>query len=239
MNGNPAALTPSTFVIVRRNKNKRNKPYDYPQILYPNHYQPPAPITSNEITRTEYVTNTNQQQKLTPYTSVTTVHESTTNHQQLSSPPPPPPLPPIPKPQTQALTSYRTFDYQPTNLVASQSVTTIAPTQSYRPTFPIYSYQPSSNWHRTGTNVLNRSIGYASEPTQDYIQREYHYPIRTNFSELKREPRILHYYTGYDYFATVDPSDLIDTRHHGPNTILRYSGNPSYQQPNDYFTSTL
>lgn len=260
LNGNPAAFSPSTFVIVRRNKKKRNQPYEYPQILYPNHYLPSntVPISNGKVTtavtRTEYPINPHPQ-VLAPHTAVTSVQETTTtttNNQLLS--------PPLPKPPTQALTPYRPFDHNQSNLVSTHSMTTIPPptsslvpihTQSYRPTLSAYPYQPRSSpthWHRTGPNVLNRSFGYASEPADDYVQRDYFHPNRSHLIEptfgQEREPRILHYYTGYDYFATIDPSDPLAARHQRPlittpRNTLRYGANPSYPRSNDYVTSTM
>jgi hypothetical protein len=94
---------------------------------------------------------------------------------------------------------------------------------------------------------MNRSIGYASEPVHDYVQRDYFHPNRSMvvgrpYEQQQQEPRLLHYYTGYDYFATVDPSDAMLTRHHppmtGPGTAIRYGANPSYYQ-SDYIKSTM
>jgi hypothetical protein len=251
LNGYPASLSPSTFVIVRRNKKKRNKPYDYPQVLHPNHYF--RNTASNEripngVTRTDYVSNTNHK-PLSPYTTVTTTHETTTTL------PPPLPPPPPPPPQ-QPVTPHRSFEYNPSNLLTSPSMTTIAPqppipfqTQAFRTPVPSYPYQsrPSpTHWHQMGTNTMNRSLGYASEPAHDYIQRDYFPPNRSHVIERsferKPEPRLLHYYTGYDYFATVDPSDAILTRHNspmtGPGTAIRYGANPPYHS-NDYIKSTM
>jgi len=189
---------------------------------------------------------------LSPYTSVVTTRETSTS----LPPPPPPPQQQQRIQQQQPVVPYRSFEYNNSNLVTSPSMTTIAPqppvsvqTQPFRTPVSTYPYQtrPSPpHWHRTETNAINRSIDYASEPPHDYIQRDYYRPNRTNLIdrtfEQKQEPRVLHYYTGYDYFAAVDPSDAVLTRNHapttGPGTAIRYNANPSYHQ-NDYIKSTM
>lgn len=242
INGYPTALSPATYVIVRRNKKKRNKPYDYPQILYPNRYLPSTTTGNigNAVTTTEYITNSPIQSH-PPITSVTTTRETTTSQQQPS--------------QQLAITPYHSIDSNRPAVPVSRPIqsTIINPptsTQSFEITS--YPYQQGSstiNWNRTGTNAVNQSIAYASDPTTDYIQRDYYYyPPRSNTIDRrfdqKNEPRVLHYYTGYDYFATLDPSDVGVTRHHpssssilGPPT--RYTANSSYYPQNDYIKSTL
>ena len=245
LNGHPAALSPSTFVIVRRNKKKRNKPYDYPQVLHPSHYLPNTVsngrIVNNDI-RTNYVSATNQR-VLSPYTSAVTTHETNTIQQQQRVQPP--------------FTAHRSLEYNQSNLVSSPSITTIAPqppvpfqTRPFRVVAPTYSHQarPSpTHWNLPTTNTVNRSIDYVSEPTHDYTQRDLYLPNRSHIVdrsfEQKQEPRLLHYYTGYDYFATVDPSDNVLTRHNspmtGPRTTIRYGANPPYHHQNDYIKSTM
>jgi hypothetical protein len=212
--------------------------------LYPNHYFPTTTATTgritNDVVTTNYPPATNQQM-LSPYTSVVTIHETNTIRPQ----------------QQQPLTPHRSFEYNHSNLVSSPSVTTIAPqppipmeTKPFRTPVSAYPYQPRPSpphWHRTGANTMNQSIGYASEPTPDYMQRDFHYPYRSNLIERtverKQEPRVLHYYTGYDYFSTIDPSDAALTRHHspptGPGTAIRYDVYPSYRQQGDYIKSTM
>ena len=254
-------MSPSTFVIVRRNKRDRNRPYEYPQILHPNRY---FPTTANGVIAStdsnfELRRNPNQQM-LTPYTSIVTTQETTTtSHQQpqyqqqreeqRQIPPPPPPPP---------LTPYRGFEYNNPNLITSPSTTTTIRTQPSIPmqtqpfrtpviSYPYQSHSTASHWNRTGTNITNQSIGYAPEATTNYLQRNVYYPNRTNVIEKsfdrKQEPRVLHYYTGYDYFATVDPSDAVLTRHDppmtGPGSAIRYSANPSYHHDDDYIKSTM
>ncbi len=58
----PSTYSPSTYVIVRRNKKKRNKPYEYPQVLYPQQYY------STQPPNTEFITNPNYQM-MTSYSS--------------------------------------------------------------------------------------------------------------------------------------------------------------------------
>lgn len=254
-------MSPSTFVIVRRNKKNRNKPYEYPQILHPSHYFPTTAnngVIASSNPNFELRRNPNQQM-LAPYTSIVTTQETTTtsHHQQQQQQqreeqrqiPPPPPPPPI--------TPYRGFEYNNPNFTTSPPMTTI-PTQPSIPMqtqpfrTPVTSYQYPSNstaphWNRTGTNVINQPIRYAPEATHNYLQRNVYYPNRTNVIERtferKQEPRVLHYYTGFDYFAAVDPSDAVLTRHHppmtGPGSAIRYSANPSYHHQDDYIKSTL
>ncbi|CAF3653631.1 unnamed protein product [Rotaria socialis] len=241
-NGYPATFSPSTFVIVRRNQKKRNKPYNYSQVLYPNHYFPTTTngLMINDLYNTDYTVNPNHQ-SLTRYTSIATVNETTNTSQQQT-------LPPL-----------QPYERTRSNMILSPSPTNVLPPmpEISRRTEPFevlpspYRYQspPSPpNWHRTGINITNRSIGYASEPTTDYMQRDY-YPPRSNTTERRfgknNEPRLLHYYTGYDYFATLDPSDLAITRHHPATTTtslggpIRYGDNPSYHPPSDYIKSIL
>ena len=234
LNGHPAALSPSTFVVVRRNKKKRNKPYEYPQVLHPNHYFPSTATNgrlTNDVTRSDYNPSTNPRPLLTPYTSIVTTHETTQ------------PFPP-----------QQRLDYNHSNLAASPSVTTVAaqtliplPSQTYRPPVPAYTYQsrppsPLTNWYRTEPNPISRPISYVPEATHSYIQRDIYPSNRSQTFDRKQEPRVLHYYTGYDYFATLDPSDSLLTRHHPPpsrpGTAIRYGANPSYHS-NDYIKSTM
>ncbi|CAF0754820.1 unnamed protein product [Rotaria sordida] len=247
LNGYPATLSPSTFVIVRQNKKKRNKPYDYPQVLHPSRYFPTA-VPNGGINR-DYVSNTNHK-PLANYTSTTTTTQETnihSQHQQQQQ---------QQQRQQQPSTSYQSFEHNRSNLIASPSATTMppqpsipVPTQSYRAPSSPYQYQPRPSpphWHRTGANAMNQSIGYASEPTHDYIQRDYYHPTRINLIdrrfEQKQEPRVLHYYTGYDYFSTLDPADTVLARQPPtirPGSAVRYSGNPSFYSQNDYIKSTL
>jgi hypothetical protein len=280
----PGALSPSTFVIVRRNKKKRDKPYGYPQVLHPNSY---FPITNGAIVNgginTDHISSPNQQM-LTPYTSMVTTRETNTTlqqPQQQQSPliphrnleynrPNQQMLTPytsmvttretnttLQQPQQSPLIPYRSVEYNRPNLVTSPSMTTIAPqpsipvqAQPFRTTISNYQYQsrpPSPHWHRTRTDNVNQSIGYASEPTTDRFQRDFYSPPRQIVTdrtfERKNEPRVLHYYTGYDYFATIDPSDAVLTRHHppmtGPGAAIRYGTNPPYHPPIDYMKSTM
>lgn len=247
LNGHPAAMSPSTFVIVRRNKKKRKDPYDYPQVLHPSRYFPAVGSDTrvvNNVTRTDYITMNNQQPALTPYTSVVSTRETNTS---------------LPLPSTQPFVPQRTIEYNQSNLVTTPSVTTIAPqttltthTQSFRPPVPSYTYQarppsPPTTWYRTETNTINRPISsYTAETTHNYNQRDIYPTNRSQVIERtfdrQTEPRLLHYYTGYDYFATVDPSDPTLIRHHPssprPGTAIRYGANPSYRS-NDYITSTM
>lgn len=257
INTYPSALSPSTFVIVRQNKKDRNKPYDYPQILHPNQYFATTlhnEKVANGAINPNYITNSNHQ-ILSPYTSVVTTHETNTTVQ------PPPQSQPQQQTriqqQQQPIVRRRSLDYYHSNLTKSYSMTNIGPqppvpvhTQPFRTPISTYQYQPRSspsNWHHTGTNVMDRSIGYTSEPSNEYLQRDFYYPNRSNIIERtferKQEPRVLHYYTGYDYFATVDPSDPILTRHHspiiGPGTAIRYNTNPPYHYQSDYIKSTM
>jgi hypothetical protein len=227
-NGYPATLNPSTFVVVRRNKKKRTQPYDYPRVLYPNHYFPttttPNGIANSGYTNNDYITNPNHQM-LAPYTSVMSNHVLQ---------------------QQKPATPYRTFDYNHPGLQQSPSMVSMAPQpRTYQPPVPPHQYQqhPSpAHWHRPGGNVMNQPMSYNPQAVNDYIQRGIYRPNRLNpnerIFEQKEEPRVLHYYTGFDHFTAVDPSDTILTRHHpplpGPGSPVRYTVNPSYRQQNDY-----
>ncbi|CAF1390218.1 unnamed protein product, partial [Didymodactylos carnosus] len=144
-------------------------------------------------------------------------------------------------------------------LLSSQSstqITQIRPKQPQSHTFvPELSVHPSSQyrpsyWHNTKRS--NTSNGYLSEP--DYISRGVMYaptisiqntPFQNRYNGItgqpfltprssgapltRREPRVMHYYTGLDYFAAIDSSD-----EQGLNT-RRSTVNPSYiYQKNDY-----
>ena len=240
----PTSLSPSTFVVVRRDKRKRNKPYEYPQVLYP-HYSAPAATTTTKTVRTtnnmvnnsginnDYVTTSNRQ-TLIPHTSVVTTHENNTVVQQPQQP----------------LSSHRTFEYNRPDLVTSSSATSLgrhplgsAQSQTYQPPIHSYRYQPSpvpdSNWHMTGVKTINRAPGYNAGLSNDFSQRGVYRPAPLNANERmfdqRPEPRLLHYYTGYDYFATMDPPETILGR---PGSVVRYDTNTSYQ-PNDYMKSMM
>ncbi len=184
---------------------------------------------------------------LTPYTSIVTTYETTNTAVQ-------PPQQIEQKPSI----PYRIYEYNRSNLVTLPSVTTVVPqtiiavpTQPYERPLSPYQYQTQSSppqLHRTRTNTTNQSMVYTSDASNDYIQRSYYNPNRSNVLERtfeqKSEPRVLHYYTGYDYFSTVDPSDATLTRHHPPaatrtGSAIRYGSNPSYYHQNDYVKSAM
>ena len=201
LNGYPTTYSPSTFVVVRQDKKKRKKPYNFQQEYFPTRMMSNAP-------NTDYITNP--------------------NYQMLSSYNPPPP-------QQQQNTS----PYQGPGVFTSQSATSIhRQTRYHQPPTTNYRYQPPPpHWHRTESNPIN----YNPEPGNDYIQRGIYRPARLNPTEFRDEPRVLHYYTGYDHFATVDPSDVILTRHHPPPhperaAPVRY---PSYYPQSDYVKSAM
>jgi hypothetical protein len=152
----------------------------------------------------------------------------------------------ITNPNYQMLTSYnqpknspiqqeRLSPYRGSGLLTSPSANSIPPqTRYYQPPVTSYRYQPP-HWHRTEPNPIN----YNTDIGNDYIQRGIYRPTRLNPIEPKEEPRVLHYYTGYDHFSTIDPSDIILTRHH-PSfperaSPVRYS---SYYQ-SDYLRSAM
>jgi len=111
-------------------------------------------------------------------------------------------------------------------------------TRYYPPPATTYRYQ-APHWSRTEPTPVN----YNTEPVSDYIQRGIYRPSRLTPIESKDEPHVLHYYTGYDHFATVDPSDIILTRRHpsypGRASPVRKAINSSYYQQNDYLTSAM
>jgi len=133
----------------------------------------------------------------------------------------------------------RLSPYRGSGLLTSPSTSSIPPqTRYYQPPVTSYRYQPP-HWHRTEPNPIN----YNTETGNDYIQRGIYRPTRLNPIEQKEEPRVLHYYTGYDHFSTVDPSDIILTRHHTPfpgrASPVRYNINSSYYHQSDYLKSAM
>jgi hypothetical protein len=125
--------------------------------------------------------------------------------------------------------------YRGSALLTSPSGPSVSPqAQFYQPSISSYPYQ-TPHWQRTGLN----SINYNNESANSYIQRGIYrptrlHPIEPTF-EQREEPRVLHYYTGYDHFSTIDPNDVVLTRHH-PSL---YTPNPSYYQQNDYVKSVF
>ncbi|UJR36008.1 hypothetical protein I4U23_028747 [Adineta vaga] len=177
INGYPANLSPSTFVVVRRNKRKRNKPYDYSQTLHPTRYFPNTTTTTNRVITNDR-TNPNHQM-LTPYTSVITTQETNSNIQQTPSIP------------------YRTTEYNRSNLITSPSTTTTTITQPYRPPAPIYQYETQSfptNFHQTEPDTFNRTIGYNSRHNNDYTQHGFYNPIRANTTNELSNKNMNHVY---------------------------------------------
>jgi hypothetical protein len=147
----------------------------------------------------------------------------------------------ITNPNYQMMTSYN----QPINQQQQQQQQqpyrtsppkTLTPPQRrhYQPPTTSYRYQPP-HWHRTEPTPIN----YNTEPANDYIQRGIYRPTRLNPVEQREEPRILHYYTGFDHFSSVDPSDIILTRHHSPipehASLIRHNVFPQ----SDYVKSTM
>lgn len=216
INNYPTGLNPSTFVVVKRKKKKkRKKSYDYPQILYPQQYYPTR--TSN----TDFIANPNYQM-LASYNQPTNV--------------PPPPLP-VQQPTI--------GPYRGTGLLTTPSAASIPPqTRYYQPPVTSYRYQPTTtttaNWPRTETNPMTY---HNTEAINTYVQRGIYRPTRLNPIEQREEPRVLHYYTGFDHFSTVDPSDIILTRHHqqypGRNSPVRHHTNPSYYPQSDFLKSAM
>ena len=219
LNAYPTAVNPTAYVVVPRNrKGKKSKRYDYPQVLYPQQYYP------NTTPNTEYIPNPNYQ-----------MMSSNNQTGGGGGAPLPPPLPPA--------SPYRTA-----GLLTSRSSTSVPPGRSYQqqqpplpppppPPITTYRHQPQPHWHRTESN----SVPYATEAVNDYIQRGIYRPSRLPPMENRDEqlppaPRILHYYTGFDHFSTVDPSDIILTRHH--QSPIRYNI-PSYYSQNDYVKSVM
>ncbi|CAF1540836.1 unnamed protein product [Adineta steineri] len=215
LNDYSSTLNPSTYVVVRRSKQNRKEPYDYPQVLYPQQYFP-SRMLHNTI-NTDYITNPNHHM-LTPYASLMTNQQKNPSLQQQPS-----------------MNQYRN-----SGLLTSPSTTSLPPqAQFYQPPISSYPYQPA-HWHRTGQN-------YNNEPSHDYIQRGIYRPARLNQSERtyepNDEPRVLHYYTGYDHFSALDSSDVVLARHHQSlprsNSPVRYTVNPPYFQQDTYLKSAL
>ncbi len=132
--------------------------------------------------------------------------------------------------------------YRGSSYLTSPSASSIPLPRYYPPPPPSYPQQ-SAHWHRTGRDPMN----YNPEPVNDYIQRGIYRPPRLNPNERpfenSGEPRVLHYYTGYDHFATVDSRDVVVSRQY-PSGLrsgspVRYPGNSSYYHHNDYLTSAM
>lgn len=234
LNGYPDGLNPSTYVIVRRNRKKRNKPYEYPTVLYPSTAPTPASVPNGKIPQTP-------QAPLTPYTSIVTTQETTTT------------AAPVQPPMTSASTRHVFTNNRP-DLVPSASLATFEPPiTSYRTPVPLSAYPSNYSspslppappvWNPNGITTVTRSYAYPSEPMNSAYPRSNYYPPRMPVAESRSEPRVLHYYTGYDYFATIDPSDAILTRNPPPltrpGTAVRYNNNLTYYPTNDYVKSTM
>ena len=82
--GYPVGLSPSTFVLVRSNKKKRGKPYEYPRTLQPN-YVAPTGVTNQAVTSasSDYVMNPNHRM-LVPYTTMEQKNTIIDQHQTLA-----------------------------------------------------------------------------------------------------------------------------------------------------------
>lgn len=175
--------------------------------------------------------------QLGPYSSIATTQDTTLTTQP-SHRKPIKPLPPYP-----------TIEHNRSHLIRSPSATTMEPPLSiptpvptYRPTVTPYPYT-------SGPYQVNQPIAYTTDPPIDYIQRDYYPPPppRSNYPdrryETKQEPRVLHYYTGYDYFATIDQSNLPSSRNYPsaarPGSALRYGGKTAYNVSNDYIKTTM
>ncbi|CAF1178716.1 unnamed protein product [Rotaria sordida] len=218
INDYPTQFNPSTSVGVKRNKKKRKKPYDYPEMFYPT-----RPV--NNVSNTDYIPNPNHQM-LAPYPSVI-------NNQQIN-----PAIQQQQQQQQQQPQHQSSILYRSPGLLTSPSTTSI-PAQPwyYQPPISSYPYEPP-HWHRTGTTLMN----YNHESTNDYVQRGIYRPTRLNPTERtfeqKEEPRVLHYYTGYNHFSVIDPRDAALTRQHPSlhesNSPVRYTVNPSYYQQKGY-----
>lgn len=178
---------------------------------------------------------------LTPYTSVVSTQESTTAHTAS-----------VTQPTMISASNQRVFTANRPDLVPSTSLTTFEPPiNNYRAPVPVGRYQsnisspplPSATtvWNPNGISTVTRPYAYHTESYQPPT----FYPTRSVPLESKTEPRVLHYYTGYDYFATIDPTDgSIPTRHHQqiltrPGTAIRYNSNATYYPSNEYIKSTM
>ncbi|CAF1942401.1 unnamed protein product [Rotaria magnacalcarata] len=211
INDYPVDLNPSKLVAVKRHKKHQRRPYDHQEVFYPNPSYPARPVN---ISNTDYVTNPNHQM-LAPYTSLA-------SNEQIN-----------PAFQQQVPTLYRD-----PSLLQSPSANSIPP-QSWQYQTPTssYPYEPPY-WHRPAPNPMN----YHTEPFNEYVQRGIYRPNRLNpmerTFESKEEPRVLHYYTGYNEFATVDPTDAGSSRNNAPlqglNSGVRYNANPPYYQQKAY-----
>lgn len=231
LNGYPDGLNPSTFVIVRRNKKKRDEPYGYPTVLYPSNSPPPVPIVNGHVAKPTHTV-------LTPYTSVISTQESTTTQTNAIQPTVP------------STSNQRLFVPNRPDLVPSASLTTFDPAvTTYRVPVPVGRYPsnapapplppPPNTWNPNGLSTVTRPYAYHTDSYQPPYQ------TTAPFYPTRSEPRVLHYYTGYDYFATIDPSDGSGATRTQPQTIarpgtaIRYNSNPTYYPSNDYIKSTM
>ncbi|CAF0728852.1 unnamed protein product [Didymodactylos carnosus] len=247
-------IGPFSYQIVTQSKkktrgfnDKRTKSYivrpiqQHLPILTP--YSSTVAATTNDINRSTYITN--HQPLLTPYTSNST---SATHIQQYQSQ--------IPQDYSYQQNTHRLLPSQSTTQINQihprQPQQLQLQTQTFEPRLSARqspSYRPSY-WHNTKRS--NTSNGYLSEP--DYVSRGIMYspgitiqntPFQNRYNgiveqqfltrgssgapPIHREPRVMHYYTGFDYFAALDPTDERELN------ARRLTVNPSYiQQQEDY-----
>ncbi|UJR10055.1 hypothetical protein I4U23_014277 [Adineta vaga] len=214
-NSYPPQSNSPTYVVVRRNKKhkKIKESYDYPQVLHPQQYLPPA-TTIN--TNTDYITNPNHRMLTTPYTTAI-------NNQ---------PVPPPPIPQHPSLNAYRSA-----NLLASPSTISVPrQTQFYQSSIPTYPFQPA-HWHRTGdtaNDYIQRGIyrpARLNPPERSFEQRE----------EPARVLHYYTGYDHFSAVDSTDPMyarnyPLPSAR---PISPIRYPVNPPYYHQNNYIKSAL
>lgn len=221
----PTSYHPSPVPPVDRKKKKRKKPYEQPETGYPN----PNIVsrTADNYPPPDYIVNLNHPM-VAPYTSLTNNQHINPLFQQQPQQPPPPP-----QPHQQLTSTYR----GPGLLPSPSAISNPMQQGHYQPPASSYHQEPP-HWQRNEINPMN----YRQEPAPDYIQHGIYRPGRQNpierTFERKDEPRVLHYYTGFDNFSVIDPTDTASSRPHQSLNQSdfqgRYTVNPPFYQERYY-----
>ena len=192
----PSTYSPSTYVIVRRNKKKRNKPYDYPQVLYPQQYYSTYPSNTELITNPNYQMMTSysvpppppqQQQGVYPSRSSASMPLQTRYY-------PPPPPPPVTTYRIQP-TNWRRTESSPFNY-NSETPNDYIQRGIYRPA-RLHPVEPKED-----ARVLHYYTGYnqfsAADPSDVILTR--HQP---SYPPERASPVRYSYYSQNDYIKSA------------------------------------